>query len=84
MDNENAQYEVLEAQQNKYNKDNDIQKRQWYSKKDNDIQKNPSVFSAGSTVVVQCEDGGPWTQGLTVEPNSINHRGHSYTILVTD
>ena len=32
--------------------------------------------------MVQWEDGGPWRHGVIVEMNSINHRGHSYTVWV--
>ena len=33
----------------------------------------------GAIVTVQWEDGGPWTHGVTVKPNSDDHRGCSYT-----
>ena len=68
--NADARYEALESCQEKYYKENDT-------------QENPSVFSVGSTVVVQQEDGGLLMHGVIVEPNWSDHRGHSYTIWVT-
>ena len=37
----------------------------------------------GSTIVVQCEDGGPWTHGTVEIKGDHNHNDRSYTIWVT-
>ena len=40
------------------------------------------MFSTGSTVVIQWENGGLWTHRVVVDPYGINYSGHSYTISV--
>ena len=37
----------------------------------------------GSAVVVQCEDGGPWTHGTIVGTGDHNHHEHAYAIQLT-
>ena len=37
----------------------------------------------GSTVVVQREDGGPWTHDIVVDNGNHNHHSRSYKIQVT-
>ena len=67
INNDYARYEALKAHQNKY-------------VKNNETCKDPSVFSIGSTVAVQCKDGGPWMHKVIEEVNGSDHRGQSYVI----
>ena len=62
VNNDDAQYKAFEAH-HKY-------------VKDNDTQKEPSFFSAGSTVAVQCKDEGPWTHRVADEANSNDPKGN--------
>ena len=46
-----------------------------------DTARNYDLFSIGSTVAVQQEDGGLWTQGTIVGDH--NDKNRSYTIKIT-
>ena len=41
-----------------------------------------TTFPVGSTVAVQCEEGGPWMLRVIREANTSDHRGNSYIISV--
>ena len=47
-----------------------------------DTTRNNDLFSKGSTVVVQWEDGGPWTHATVVGRGDHNHNNRLYTIRV--
>ena len=49
----------------------------------NDTAVTFSCISIGSAVVVQQEDGGPWTHGTVVGIGNHNHHDKSYTIQLT-
>ena len=51
--------------------------------KGDDTHKDSYSFCIGPTVVVQCEDGGPWMCSAVEEMNDTNHQGWSYIIRVT-
>ena len=40
----------------------------------------PEIFPIGSLVMVQKEDGGPWTHGTIIDHNKENHHMQSYRI----
>ena len=40
----------------------------------------PEIFPIGSLVMVQKEDGGPWTHGTLIDHNKEDHHIHSYRI----
>ena len=67
LDNKDECYEVLVNRQAK----ND---------KKYDTARNYALFSIGSTVVVQHEDGKPWTHGTVVGTHDHNHNNRSYII----
>ena len=46
------------------------------------IFKNTHFFPIGSTVAVQCEDGGPWLHCVIKEANNSGHSGRSFIIRV--
>ena len=46
----------------------------------NDTNKDSFSLPIGLTVVVQCEDGGPWTHGIVKETNGTDHQRMSYII----
>ena len=52
-------------------------------KNDNDTPPVFSYIPIGSAVVVQWEDGRPWTHGMVVDRGDHNHHGRSYTIQLT-
>ena len=45
-----------------------------------DTSRSSASFSLGSTVVIQWEDGGPWTYGTVVERGDHKHSNRSYMI----
>ena len=57
--------------------------RQTKNDKDKDTSKNFVSLPLGSTVVVQCEDGGPWTHGTIEGKGNHNHHDRSYKIHIT-
>ena len=70
IDNDQEHYEV-------------IIKRQM---KDDKSKGSPKIYVSipmGSTVVVQQEDGGPWTQGTIEGESDQNHHDRSYPIHIT-
>ena len=58
--------------------------RQGKNYPNNDASKIFVFISKGSTVVVQWEDGGPWTHGTIVGKGDHNHHNRSYKIPVTN
>ena len=69
-DNDDEQYKAL------FN-------RQAKNDKKYDTTRNYHLFSMGSTVAVQQEDGGLWTHGTVVGRGDPSHKNRSYTIRVT-
>ena len=71
------------------NSDNDdehyeaVVNRQTKIDKTYDTARNYASFSIGSTVVVQQEDGGKWTDGRVFGRGDHNHSNRSYTIRLT-
>ena len=57
--------------------------RQARNDKKYDTDRNYDLFSIGSTVAVQWEDGGPWTHGTVVGRCHHNDNSRSYTVRVT-
>ena len=57
--------------------------RQCKNDQDNDTSKIFMSIPIGSTVVVQQEDGGPWTYRTVVGKDSHNHHNRSYKTHVT-
>ena len=57
--------------------------RQGKNDKKYNTARNYDLFSIGSTVAVQQEDGGPWTHGTVVGRGDHIHNNRSYTIRVT-
>ena len=51
--------------------------------KNNDSCKNSTIFSSGSTVAIQMEDGGSWVYGKIIEGNNKGQQGWSYWVQVT-
>ena len=49
----------------------------------NMINQKLCFFSIRSTLVVQCEDGKPWTHGTVVGRGDHNHSNRSYTTRLT-
>ena len=70
INNDDAQYEALKVHKDKY-------------VKDNDACKDSLSFPIGSTVVVKCEDGGPWIHKVIEGANNSDQNGRSYIIRVT-
>ena len=68
------------------NSDNDedhyeaLVRRQTRNNKNYDAARNYDLFSLGSTVAVQQEDGGPVTHGTIVAIGSHHHSKRSYTV----
>ena len=58
-------------------------KRQSRNDKNYDTARHYDLFSTGSTVAIQCEDGGPWIHGTIVGADNHNHNYRSYTIRST-
>ena len=48
-----------------------------------DTPTNYAFIPIGSSVVVQCKDGGLWTHGTIVGKGDHNHNNRSYIIRVT-
>ena len=67
VNNNEALYEAFKACQDKYVMDNDTHKDSLY-------------FPVGSTVVLQCEGGRPWTHWVIKKANNSHHYGRSYII----
>ena len=61
-----------------------IIKRQTKNEKDKDTSKNFVPLPTGSTVAVECEDGGLWIHGTIEGKGDHNHRNRSYIIHITD
>ena len=57
--------------------------RQTKNDKNNDTFRNYVSFSIGSTVVFQCDDGGPWTPGTVVGRGDDACNNRSYMIHIT-
>ena len=57
--------------------------RQHKNDTNNDASPVFASIPIGSTVVVQWEDGGPWTHGMIVGKGDHNHHDQSYTIQIT-
>ena len=57
--------------------------RQSKNDTNNDASQVFVSISLGSTVVVQQEDGAPWTHGTIVGKGDHNHHNHSYKIKIT-
>ena len=57
--------------------------RQGKNQPNNDTSQIFVPIPIGSTVVVQCKDGGPWTHGMIVGKGNHNHCNRSYKIQVT-
>ena len=53
------------------------------TKDDKDTSKHFVSLPMGSTVVVQWEDGGSWTHGMTEGKDNHNHHDRSYYICIT-
>ena len=70
FDNDEEHHTALIERQNKNNKDKDT-------------SKNLVSLPLGSTVMVQREDGGPWTHGTTEAKSDHNHHDRSYKICIT-
>ena len=51
--------------------------------KNYDTTRSYDSFSIRYTVVVQWEDGGPWTQGTAVRGGDHNHNNRSYMIRIS-
>ena len=47
------------------------------------LLENFASLLIGSTVVVQCNDGGPWTHGMIEGKGNHNHHDRSYNICIT-
>ena len=58
-------------------------KRQIRNIKNYDTVRNYDLFSIGSTVVVQWEDGWLWTHWTIAVAGNNNHKNRSYTIRIT-
>ena len=58
-------------------------KRQTKRDKNHDTPRNYGIILIESTVVVQWEDGGPWTQGIVVGKGDNNENNILSTICVT-
>ena len=56
MNNDYAYYKASKPRQETYTKTSDT-------------CKDSTFFSSGSTVLVQMEDGGPWTHDMVLESN---------------
>ena len=71
------------------NSDNDedhyesLVKKQTRNDKNYDAARNYDLFSIGSTVAVQWEEGWPWTHGTIVGIGDQQHNNRSYTIWIT-
>ena len=61
----------------------ELVKRQIRNYKNYDTARNYDLFSIGSTVAVQQEDGKPWTHGIIVGTGTDNYNNRSYTIRIT-
>ena len=59
-----------------------IIKRQTKNDQDKDTSRNFVSLPIGFTVVVQHEDGGPWTYGTIEGMGDHNHHGRSYHICI--
>ena len=70
VNNEEEHYEGLVCSQTK-------------DDKNQDTPRNYVSIPTGSTVVVQCEDGGPWTHGTVEGKCDNNHHESSYNINIT-
>ena len=57
--------------------------RQAKNDPNNDTSKVFVSISIGSTVVVQWDDGGPWTHGTRVGKGGHSHHNRSYKIQIT-
>ena len=57
--------------------------RQGKNDTNNDSSQDFVSIPIGSTVVVQHEDGGPWTHGKIVGKGYHNHHNRSYKIQIT-
>ena len=57
--------------------------RQTKNDKDKDTSKNFVSLPVGSTVVVQHEDGGPWTHGIIEGKGNHKHHDRSDNIHIT-
>ena len=40
----------------------------------NDTLKQPSAIPAGSTIAIQCNAGGPWTNGTIVKQGNVEYK----------
>ena len=67
LNNDNKHYEALF-------------KRQMKNYMNHDTLRNYASIPIGSTVVVQCKDGGHWTHGAIEGKGDHNHNDRSYTI----
>ena len=56
--------------------------RQHINNPNNDASQIFASIPIGSTVVVQREDGGPWTHGTIVGKGDHNHHNQSYNIQI--
>ena len=69
------------------NNDNEHHKvftsRQDKNDQNNDTSKNLVSLPTGSTVVVQQEDGGPWTHRTIEDKGYHNHHNRSYKVCIT-
>ena len=57
--------------------------RQGMNDKKYDTARNYYLFSIGSIIVVQWQNGGLWTHGTVVGGGDHNHNNRSYTIRIT-
>ena len=57
--------------------------RQTKNDKNQGTPRNNISISTGSTVVVQCKDGGPWTHGTIEGKGDHNHHERSCNIHIT-
>ena len=60
-----------------------VVKRQTKDDKNHDTFRNYASFPLGSTVVVQCKDGGQWTHDTVVGTADYNLNNRSYMICIT-
>ena len=51
--------------------------------KNQSIPRNYISIPTGSTIAVQCEDGGPWTHGTMEDKGDHNHHDRPYNIGIT-
>ena len=70
VNNDEEHHEILENSQTK-------------DDKNQGTPRNYVSFPKGSTVAVQCEDGGPWTYGTVEGKGDHNHHEQSYNICIT-